>query len=43
MYANDKLGLGIDIDEKLAARFPYKSPGANRGDQRRLDGSTVRP
>src|SRR5207247_2135877 len=24
MYANDKPGLGIDINEKLAANFPYK-------------------
>jgi len=43
MYANDKPGLGIDIDEKAAARFPYKSPGASRGNDRRLDGSIVRP
>jgi mannonate dehydratase len=26
MYANDKPGLGIDIDEKLAAKFPYSTP-----------------
>jgi mannonate dehydratase len=43
MYANDKPGLGIDIDEKVAAKFPYKSPGGNRGNDRRLDGTIVRP
>jgi L-alanine-DL-glutamate epimerase and related enzymes of enolase superfamily len=43
LYANDRPGLGIDLDEKLAARFPYKSPGGNRGNDRRLDGAIVRP
>ena len=43
MYSNDKPGLGIDIDEKVAARFPYTSPGRNRGTDRRLDGTIVRP
>ncbi|MBI4663061.1 MAG: starvation-sensing protein RspA [Verrucomicrobia bacterium] len=43
MYANDKPGLGIDIDEKLAAKFPYRSPGGSRGNDRRLDGTIVRP
>ena len=43
MYANDKPGLGIDIDEKAAARFPYKTAGRNRGTDRRLDGTIVRP
>ena len=43
MYANDKPGLGIDIDEKVAAKFPYTSPGRNRGTDRRLDGTIVRP
>jgi mannonate dehydratase len=43
MYANDRPGLGVDVDEKLAARFPYKTPGGNRGNDRRLDGSIVRP
>ncbi|MFO1094316.1 MAG: enolase C-terminal domain-like protein [Planctomycetaceae bacterium] len=43
MYANDKPGLGVDIDEALAAKFPYKTPGSNRGSDRRLDGSVVRP
>jgi mannonate dehydratase len=43
MYSNDRPGLGIDIDEKVAARFPYTSPGRNRGADRRLDGTVVRP
>src|SRR5580692_7153583 len=43
MYSSDKPGLGIDIDEKVAARFPYTSPGRNRGTDRRLDGTIVRP
>jgi mannonate dehydratase len=43
MYANDQPGLGIDIDEKLAAKFPYKTPGRNRGTDRLLDGTIVRP
>ncbi len=43
MYSNDKPGLGIDVDEKEAAKYPYQTPGENRGQQRRLDGSTQRP
>jgi mannonate dehydratase len=43
LYANDRPGLGIDIDEKLAARYPYKGAGGSRGNDRRLDGSIVRP
>lgn len=43
MYANDKPGLGVDVDEKLATKFPFKTPGSNRGSDRRLDGSVVRP
>ena len=43
MYANDRPGLGIDIDEKAAARFPYKGVGGSRGNDRRLDGTIVRP
>jgi mannonate dehydratase len=43
LYANEKPGLGIDIDEKLAAQFPYKGVGGSRGNDRRLDGSIVRP
>lgn len=43
MYANDKPGLGVDIDEAAASRFPYKSPGGTRGNERRLDGTRIRP
>jgi mannonate dehydratase len=43
MYANDKPGLGIDIDEKLAAKYPFKTAGGTRGDERRLDGARIRP
>jgi len=43
MYANDRAGLGIDIDERAAAKFPYKGVGGSRGNDRRLDGSIVRP
>ncbi len=43
LYANDRPGLGIDIDERIAAKFPYKTPGGSRGNDRRLDGSIVRP
>jgi mannonate dehydratase len=43
MYTNDQPGLGIDIDEKVAAKYPYKTPGGSRGNDRRLDGTIVRP
>jgi mannonate dehydratase len=43
MYSNDKPGLGVDIDEKAAAKWPYKGPGDSRGNDRRLDGTIVRP
>jgi hypothetical protein len=36
-------GLGIDIEEMAAARFPYKEKGGSRGNGRRLDGTIVRP
>jgi mannonate dehydratase len=43
MYSNDRPGLGIDIDETAAAKFPFQNPGRNRGTDRRLDGTIVRP
>ncbi len=43
MYSNDQPGLGVDIDEKAAAKFPYRSAGGSRGNDRRLDGTIVRP
>jgi mannonate dehydratase len=43
LYANDKPGLGIDLDEKVAAQYPLKTPGGIRPSDRRLDGTIVRP
>jgi mannonate dehydratase len=43
MYANDRPGWGVDLNETAAAKFPYKSAGGSRGNDRRLDGSIVRP
>jgi mannonate dehydratase len=46
MYANEAPGLGIDVDEKLAAKFPYSkaSPFDFRwGTTRRRDGTVIRP
>ena len=45
MWANGRPGLGIDIDEKLAARFPFKDYefGGAWDTVRRADGSVVRP
>lgn len=43
MYANGKPGLGIDVDEKAAARDAYKTPGYDRAIDRRLDGTIVGP
>jgi mannonate dehydratase len=43
MYPNDRPGLGIDIDEKLAARYPAQD-GVEWWTQTRLpDGSPTRP
>ena len=46
MWPNGKPGLGVDIDEKLAARFPVKDlSGATIrwGSTRRADGTVIRP
>jgi mannonate dehydratase len=46
LYGSDKPGLGLDIDEKLAAKYPlsldFPQGGAYPTD-RALDGSVVRP
>lgn len=42
LQPNDRPGLGIDIDEKLAAKYPYTTPGFNRGG-RLWDGTPLRP
>jgi mannonate dehydratase len=41
-YSNDLPGLGIDIDEKVAAKYAPKTPGTDRG-VRCDDGSPCRP
>jgi mannonate dehydratase len=46
MFANEAPGLGIDIDEKLAAKFPYPdTPTFDHrwGSTRRRDGTVIRP
>jgi mannonate dehydratase len=43
MYSNDKPGLGIDIDEAAAAKYPYQTDFESRGNDRMLDGTIVRP
>jgi mannonate dehydratase len=45
-WANDQPGLGIDLDEKLAAKFPIDDdpPFDMRwGNVRRGDGTVVKP
>ncbi|MBK9121567.1 MAG: starvation-sensing protein RspA [Chloroflexi bacterium] len=43
MYPNDKPGLGIDIDEKLAAKFPCTDEIITWTQTRLPDGTAVRP
>ncbi len=43
MYANDKPGLGIDIDEKLAAKYPVTDEVEQWTQTRLPDGSPARP
>ncbi|MGI8785666.1 MAG: enolase C-terminal domain-like protein [Acidobacteriota bacterium] len=46
MYANEAPGLGIDVNETLAARFPYPASPTfdhNWGNTRRRDGTVIRP
>ena len=43
MYPNDKPGLGIDIDEKLAAEFPCREEISIWPQPRLADGTPVRP
>jgi mannonate dehydratase len=45
-WANDKPGLGVDLDEKLAAKFPIKDDPSfdmRWGNLRRRDGTIVKP
>jgi mannonate dehydratase len=45
LWPNDRPGLGIDLDEKLAAEFPFPEHPLNGGwaPIRRADGTVVRP
>jgi mannonate dehydratase len=45
LWPNDRPGFGVDIDEALAARFPFPDHPLNGGwpEVRRLDGTVVRP
>jgi mannonate dehydratase len=46
LYANEAPGLGIDVDEKLAAKYPFSdSPTFDHrwGTTRRRDGTIIRP
>ena len=45
-WANDKPGFGIDLDEKLAAKFPINDDppfDMHWGNLRRRDGTVVKP
>lgn len=45
-HANDRPGLGIDLDEKLAAKFPITDEPSfdlRWGNLRRRDGTSVKP
>ena len=43
LYANEQPGLGIDVDEDQAARLLQETTLPVRGEDRRVDGSAVRP
>jgi mannonate dehydratase len=47
MLAQERPGLGIEVDEKVAARFPFPAGPPNFdyswGTTRRLDGTVIRP
>jgi mannonate dehydratase len=45
MWANDRPGLGIDIDETLAAKYPFPAHALNGswGEIRGIDGTVIRP
>ena len=47
MWANERPGLGIDLDEKLAAKFPFpaaRPTSTTAGARtRRRDGTVIRP
>jgi mannonate dehydratase len=45
LWSNERPGLGVDLDEALAARFPFPEHPLNGGwaPVRRVDGTVVRP
>jgi mannonate dehydratase len=45
MWANDRPGLGVDLDEELAARYPFPEHELNGAWPaiRRLDGTVIKP
>ena len=46
MYLNEAPGIGVDIDEKLAAKYPFKPFPAGTGFRfpiRKADGTQIRP
>lgn len=45
MWANDQPGWGVDIDEEMAARYPFKEEPGNGywPEIRRLDGTVIKP
>jgi mannonate dehydratase len=45
MWSNDRPGLGIDIGERLSARYPFSEHAYNGAwpEIRRADGTVVRP
>jgi mannonate dehydratase len=45
MWSNDLPGLGVDLDEALAAKYPFPDDRYNGGwpEVRRADGTVVRP
>ncbi|MGM0400899.1 MAG: D-galactonate dehydratase family protein [Chloroflexota bacterium] len=43
MWPNDKPGWGIDIDEELAAEYPFPEGSAAWPEIRRIDGTVIKP
>jgi mannonate dehydratase len=45
MWPSESSGLGVDIDERLAAKYPFPEDPLNGGwpPVRRLDGTVIRP
>jgi mannonate dehydratase len=46
LWASEGPGLGIELDEKLAAKFPYPAGDTfdhSWGETRRRDGTVIRP